>query len=126
MTRRTVIHNLIGGMVKRTRYETGGLVTYITILVGGYVIVGFSCGGYAVVTFDAASSDTLVIELGTSKGRSIMAHATILSGREMRRISLGVFAGGISSIMTIVTPLGVRYVVMVEYRCRPSTTCNVT
>ena len=76
MTQHAVIHD--ADMIKCRGFKSRGLVAVDAISVGRHMKVGFPGGGIAIVTGRAVVHDTLVIILGTGKGRSVMAHRAIL------------------------------------------------
>ncbi|KPJ92383.1 MAG: hypothetical protein AMJ53_09520 [Gammaproteobacteria bacterium SG8_11] len=74
MTGLAAASDLVRGMIKRTWYETRGFMANITIIIGWYVINVFSYGGITVMTIDATAFDALVIKLGASESRGVVAH----------------------------------------------------
>ena len=72
-------------MTKSRWLESGSLVADPAITIGGYMEIGFSGGGSAIVTRLAGITglDKLVVELRTGKGRSVMAHRAILGCRNV-------------------------------------------
>ena len=64
-------------MIKCRGFKTRGLVTVDTIPVGRHMEVGFTGGGITIMTGCTVVHDTLVIKLGTGKGRGVMAHRAI-------------------------------------------------
>jgi len=86
VTGRAVIHD--ASVTKGRRLETGSLMTVPAISVGRYMEIRFSGGSSAVVARLAGIivTDKLVVEPGTGKSRSVMAHRAILGCRNVANV----------------------------------------
>lgn len=93
-------------MIKACRQKSRGLVAVDAITVGGHMVAGLACGGIAVVARRTVVDDALVIEVGSSKRRGRMAHRAVVGGRNMRRVDLGILAGGINPVVARLTVIG--------------------
>ena len=100
VTRSTIIDD--ARVTKGRRLETGSLMAVPAITVGRHMKIRFPGGGSAIVTRLAAIivPDKLVIEPGTGKSRSVMAHRAVLGCRNVavvhtycRTISIGKMTG---------------------------------
>ena len=74
----TVIQD--ANMIKGRRYKTRSLVAVAAITVGWHMVRwrNFSSSGCTIVAQRAVINDALMIESGTGKGCSDMAHGTVL------------------------------------------------
>ena len=114
MTGSTVIHDT--SMIEGRRYKARGLVAVAAIIVGWHMVGWrhFPSGCYTIVARSTAVNDALMIEPGISKGRWNMAHRTILGGRNVGGIGLGIFAGCHNTIVARDTVID--YTRMIEHR----------
>ena len=75
-------------------------MTITAIRVGGYMVERFANRRVAVMTGSTIIDNPLMIKVGVRKRGRGMAHRAVLTGRNVRRIDLGVFACGIRTVMT--------------------------
>lgn len=84
MTGRAIIEDT--GMIKCPRYETCGDMAHAAIIGSRHMVYGWFSYGRITVTCIAPTLNTLVVKLGTGKGRGVMAHRAILAiGRNMTK-----------------------------------------
>ena len=89
-------------MLEYRRQESGGLVAEDAALGGRHVVRwrDLARRRAAIVTTRAVVADAAVVEAGAGKGCRNMAGIAIARGRDVRRVGLGVLAGGRASVMT--------------------------
>lgn len=87
-------------MIKARREKTASHMTIAAICVGGHMIERFADCRVAVMAGSTVIDNVLVVEVGVGERRRGMTDRAVFAGRDVWRIDLGVFAGGVSTVMT--------------------------
>ena len=117
MTGRAVIHDT--RVTKARRFKAGGLMAVDAITVGRHMEVAFADSRITIMTGDAVVDDALVFKVGVGERCWRMAYRAILGDGDVPRVSFGIGAGCIDTIVagrTVINDTGV-----IEYcRCKGS------